>query len=136
MHDCTPDALEQIQRVHSIWIQCELAQDTNGVLALCSDEIELRPPNAAPVVGRAAVCAYLIRSRTRVHDINISDLRVRLSNELAYLTANYATTFSSPEDATPRVTAGSHLWILQRHGATWRVVLVAWSVWTRAEDEP
>jgi ketosteroid isomerase-like protein len=136
MHEAISRAVSDVERIHSTWIQCERARDIPGVLALCSDEIEFRPPDAPPVIGRVPVSAYLMQGNTQIHQVEISDLRIRVSNELAYLTANYSTTFSSLENMTPKTTSGSHLWILKRQGATWLVSLVAWSVWKRAEDGP
>jgi ketosteroid isomerase-like protein len=136
MYEAISRDVSDVERIHSTWVQCERARDIIGVLALCSDEIEFRPPDALPVIGRVAVSAYLMHGSTPIHQIEISDRRIRVSNELAYLTANYSTTFSSLEGITPKTTAGSHLWILQRQGATWLVFLVAWSVWKRAKDRP
>jgi ketosteroid isomerase-like protein len=101
-------------------------------MTLCADDIELWPPDAQPVLGRAAVSAQLAHGTTRIHGIEITDRRIRGSNEIAYLTASYKTTFSSVEDATPRHAVGSHLWILQKRAGTWVVTLVSWSLWGRA----
>jgi ketosteroid isomerase-like protein len=99
------------------------------LLALCADDIEFWPPDAQPVVGRTAVLAQLERETTRIHGIAISDRRIRGSDEIAYLTARYKTTFSSADDSTPRQALGSHLWILQKLAGGWLVTLVCWSLW-------
>jgi hypothetical protein len=64
----------------------------------------------------------------RIHSIEISACRIRGSNEIAYLTAHYKTTFSSPEQSAPKQLLGSHLWILEKHNGKWLVTLVSWSV--------
>jgi|SRR5579872_1485699 len=66
---------------------------------------------------------------SQLHSIEINDRRVRGPNEIAYLTANYETTFSSERDPTPRRSLGSRLWILRKRAGTWVVALVGWSVW-------
>jgi len=71
-------------------------------MALCADDIELWPPDAQPLLGRAAVSAQMARGTTRIHCIEIIERRIRGSNDVAYLTAGYKTTFSSAEDSTPR----------------------------------
>jgi len=101
-------------------------------MALCADDIELWPPDAQPLLGRAAVSARMAPGNTRIHCIEIIERRIRGSNEVAYLTAGYKTTFSSAEDSTPRQARGSHLWILRKRAATWVVTLVSWSLWGRA----
>jgi ketosteroid isomerase-like protein len=99
---------------------------------LCADDIELWPPDAQPLIGRAEVSAQMAPRTTRIHRIEIIDRRIRGSNEVAYLTASYKTTFSSAEDSTPKQALGSHLWILRKRAGTWVVTLISWSLWGRA----
>jgi ketosteroid isomerase-like protein len=130
MDKVTDDNLRAIEQIHSVWIKLELAGDHDRLAELCAVEIELWAPNAQPVVGRAAFSARLAREGMSVRAIEITDLRIRGSNEIAYLTAKYKTTFSSSEDSTPRQAIGSHLWILERRIDHWVVVLVSWSAWS------
>jgi len=132
MDKLTEDAVREIEQIHSSWIEFEVAGEDHSLLVLCSDDIELWPPDAQPVLGRAAVSAQLAHGTPRIHGIEITDRRIRGSNEIAYLTASYKTTFSSAEDSTPRQVLGSHLWILQKLAGTWVVTLVSWSLWGRA----
>ena len=129
MNKLTEDAVQKIEQIHSSWIEFEVAGEDQRLLALCADEIELWPPDAEPVLGRVAVAAQLAQGITKIHGIKITDRRIRGSNELAYLTASYTTTFSSAEDSVPKQATGSHLWILQKHKGTWLVTLVSWTVW-------
>ena len=128
MNELTEDAIREIEQIHSTWIEYEVAGDDHSLMALCADDIELWPPDAQPLLGRAAVSAQMARRTTRIHSIEISDRRIRGSNEIAYLTASYRTTFSSAENSTPRQALGSHLWILRKRTSTWVVTLVSWSV--------
>jgi ketosteroid isomerase-like protein len=132
MDKLTEDAVQEIEQIHSSWIEFEVAGVDHSLIALCADDIELWPPDARPVLGRAAVSAQLARGTTRIHGIEITDRRIRGSNEIAYLTASYKTTFSSAEDFTPRQALGSHLWILEKRAGTWVVTLMSWSLWGRA----
>ena len=121
------DTVREIERIHSSWIDLEVAGDTRGLLTFCADDIELWPPDSQPILGRAAVSAQLAQGNSRIHAVKISDRRLRGSNEIVYLTANYRTTFSSAEDSTLKQAVGSHLWILRKYAGTWLVVLVSWS---------
>src|SRR5713226_6223918 len=112
MNRLTEDDVREIQQIHSSWIEFEVAGEDRRMLALCADDIEFWPPDAQPVLGRTAVLAQLVRGTTRIHGIEISDRRIRGSDEIAYLTARYKTAFSTAEDSTPRQALGSHLWIL------------------------
>jgi ketosteroid isomerase-like protein len=132
MNALTEDAVREIEQIHSNWIEFEVAGEDHSLMALCADDIELWPPDARPLLGRAAVSAQLAHGTTRIHCIEITDRRIRGSNEIAYLTANYKTTFSSAEDSISRQTLGSHLWILRKRAGTWVVTLVSWSLWGHA----
>jgi ketosteroid isomerase-like protein len=129
MDKLTEDAVREIEQIHSSWIEFEVAGEDQSLMALCADDIELWPPDAQPVLGRAAVSAQLAHGTTKIHGIEIFDRRIRGSNDIAYLTASYRTTFSSAEDSAPRQVLGSHLWILQKRAGTWVVTLVSWSLW-------
>ena len=134
MDDLTEDAVREIERIHSSWIEFEVAGEGRRMLALCADDIEFWPPDAQPVLGRTAVLAQLVRGTRRIHGIEISDRRIRGSDEIAYLTARYKTAFSTAEDSTPRQALGSHLWILQKRAGSWLVTLVSWSLWGCTEN--
>src|SRR5258708_17722041 len=129
MNELTKDALREIERIHSNWIEYEVAGDNQSLMALCGDEIELWPPDAQPLLGRAAVSAQMARGMTTIHSIEITDLRIPGSNEIAYLTANYRTTYSSAEDSTCRQAVGSHLCMLRKRTGTWAVTLAGCALW-------
>ena len=129
MDQLAEDAIRDIEQIHSSWINFELAGEGQRVMAFCADDIELWPPDARPVLGRAAVSDHLAQGTTKIHGVEITDCRIRGSNETAYLTANYKTTFSTAGDSTATQVLGSHLWILRRRTGKWVIVLVSWSLW-------
>jgi ketosteroid isomerase-like protein len=131
MSELTQDAVREIEQIHSSWIEFEVAGQGHNLMALCADDIELWPPGEQPLLGRAAVSALIGHGTTRIHCIEITDRRIRGSNEIAYLTASYKTTFSSTDDSTPKQALGSHLWILRKRAGTWVVALVSWSLWAQ-----
>jgi ketosteroid isomerase-like protein len=132
MDELTEDSVREIEQIHSSWIEFEVAGEEHSLMALCADDIELWPPDASPLLGRAAVSAQLARGTTRIHSIEITDRRIRGSNEIAYLTASYKTTFSSAEDSASRQGLGSHVWVMRKRAGTWVVTLVSWSLWGHA----
>ena len=127
MNQLTKDAIQTIERLHSVWIDLEVAGEAQGLLACCAEDIELRPPDGPSVYGRDAVLAYLVEGTAQIHSIEISDRRLCGSNESVSLTANYITTFSLAGDLAPRQEAGSHRWGLREQAGQWRVFLVSWS---------
>jgi ketosteroid isomerase-like protein len=136
MDELTTDALREIERIHSSWVEYELAGDNHSLMELCAEDIELWPPDAQPLRGRATVSAQMAREKTKIHSIEITDRRIRGSGGIAYLTASYRTTFSSAEDSICRQALGSHLWILRKRTGVWVVTLVSWSVWAVPTLEP
>jgi ketosteroid isomerase-like protein len=129
MAELSVDAAREIEQIHSSWIAFEIAGEDHRLITLCADDIELWPPDGKPVAGLTAVSARMAQGETRIHSIETTDRRIRGSNEIAYLTSNYRTTFSVPEDPNPRQSLGNHLWILRKRVDGWVVVLVAWSSW-------
>ena len=129
MDELSTDALREIERIHASWVEYEVAGDNYSLMELCAEDIELWPPDAQPLRGRATVSVQMAREKTKIHSIEITDRRIRGSNEIAYLTASYRTTFSSAEDSIRRQALGSHLWILRKRTDEWVVTLVSWSVW-------
>ena len=116
MEEITQDAVREIQQIHSSWIEFEVAGQGQSLIAFCADDIELWPPDALPLIGRSAVSAEMAQATTKTHCVEITDRRIRGSNEIAYLTASYKTTFSSAEDSTPRRSVGNHLRIIAKAG--------------------
>jgi len=129
MEELSPEAVREIETIHSKWIEFEIAGEPCGLMAWCAEDIELWPPDAKPLVGRAAVSAWMLKATVRIQSIEITDLSVRGSSDTAYLTANFRTTLFSDADSTPRRVFGSHLWILRKRAGSWAVALVSWSMW-------
>ena len=69
MDKLTEDAVREIEQIHSSWIEFEVVGEGHRLMTLCSDDIELLPPDAQPVRGRAAISARLANGNTRIHDI-------------------------------------------------------------------
>jgi ketosteroid isomerase-like protein len=127
--ELTEDTIRQIERVHSSWIQLEAAGQNTRLLDLCGDEIEFQPPDGPPIIGREAIMAWLGGGKDNIQSLEISDRRVRGTNEIAYLTASYRTVLAPANDKKTRQTSGSHLWILQNRAGKWLITLVTWSRW-------
>jgi ketosteroid isomerase-like protein len=129
MEPLSEEAIHEIAQLHSRWIQSEIAGDPQACLRLCAEDIELWPPDQRPAIGRATVAEKLSVGGAKIHAVDISGRRIRGSGDIAFLTANFRTTFSTADDLTPRQILGSHLWILQKRSDTWLVTLVSWSLW-------
>jgi uncharacterized protein (TIGR02246 family) len=121
-------AVEAIRQVHDAWIAAELRGDIEGVLRLCTLDVRWLVPGRPVLEGREAARQLLQAGQVELLDIRAGDLRVEHSGELAVKTSRYET--RSRAGGRERVARGTHLWILRREGAAWRVALVTW----QAED--
>jgi ketosteroid isomerase-like protein len=61
MDHLTKDTIQTIERLHSARVDLEVAGEAQGLLAFCTEDIELRPPDGPSVYGRDAVLAHVIR---------------------------------------------------------------------------
>jgi hypothetical protein len=95
MGELPAEAVLEIERIHARWMEFESAGTNHSLMELCADDIELWPPDAKPILGRGAVSVWMARGTTKIHRIEITDRRIRGSSQMACLTANYATRFSS-----------------------------------------
>jgi ketosteroid isomerase-like protein len=121
------DTIQTIERLHSTWIDLEVAGKAHGLLAFCAEDIELRPPDGPSLYGRDAVLAHFVEGTAQIHSIEISHRHLSGSSESVSLTANYRTTFSVAGDSAPREATGSHRWGLRKQAGQWLVFLVSWS---------
>jgi ketosteroid isomerase-like protein len=130
----TEDTIRTIERLHLAWIDCELAGDPHGLLACCSEDIELRPPDGLSVFGRDAILAHITKGNADLHSIEITDRQIFGSSERVSLIAKYRTTFSVAEDPALREATGSHRWELRKDAGRWLVFLVSWAAATDQVD--
>lgn len=113
--------------MHRDWTDAEMSGRVDDVLALCSDDIEFRPPIGNPISGKAAARKFLAGGDTRIDGIEISELTIEITAELAIKKARFATQMAG----RVRPLTGHHIWLLRPR---WQVVLVAWS-FDRPPDE-
>jgi ketosteroid isomerase-like protein len=121
-------ALEAVRRLHETWLAAELSGDIEGVLALCTSDIRWLVPDTGMLVGREAGRRLLREARVELENIVASDLQIEISGDLAYKTSRYETRYRQPAQGELHVARGTHLWILRREGADWRVAMVTWQV--------
>jgi ketosteroid isomerase-like protein len=117
-------AIEAIQQVHDAWIAAELRGDIEGMLLLCTRDVRWLVHGGPALEGREAGRQLLGAGQGELLDIRASDLRVEYSGELAFKTSRYETRYRA--SGREHVAHGTHLWILRREGAAWRVALVTW----------
>ena len=117
-------AVQAIRQVHDAWITAELRGDTEGMLSLCTPDVRWLVPGRPVLEGREAALHLLQAGPGDLLDIRASDLRIEHSGDLALKTSRYETRYRT--GGKESVARGTHLWILRRDGATWRVALVTW----------
>lgn len=124
-----PSDLAAIEQLERRWLACELQGRASDVLDLCTCDIVWLPPGRPPIRGKAAIHAWLDKSRDHIQDIRVSTVAVDGDGLAAYKIATFQTCYV-PYGSTEGITAsGWHLWVLQRDaGSAWRVAVVAWSL--------
>src|SRR5258708_14783407 len=80
MDKLTVDAVREIEQIHSSWIEFKVAGEDHSLMALCADDIELWPPDAQPVLGRAPVPPRLVRPPTIFYALRLTVRRTHVSN--------------------------------------------------------
>jgi ketosteroid isomerase-like protein len=119
-------ALAAVRQLHEAWLAAELNGDIEGVLALCTSDVRWLAPGSGMLVGMEAGRRLLTNTQVELQNIVASDLHVEISGELAYKTSRYETRYRLPGEGKLRLARGTHLWILRRERAEWRVALVTW----------
>ncbi|MBI1983964.1 MAG: DUF4440 domain-containing protein [Acidobacteria bacterium] len=130
MSQLSESAKLTITALQQRWIDCELAEDLTGVLALCTDDVVWLPPNEPALLGKQKVAAWPGSPQgNRIRRIEITNLQIDGSNGLAYKLADFATWLDTPGKPDDEPVTGSHLWVLREVSPDdWRVALVAWSI--------
>ncbi|MGH7497287.1 MAG: nuclear transport factor 2 family protein [Gemmatimonadales bacterium] len=121
-------ALEAVRHLHEAWLAAELRGDVAGLLALCTPDVRWLTPDSGMLLGREAGRRVLTDTQAELDSIVATDLHVEIRGDLGYKTSRYETRYRLSAQGELHVSRGTHLWILRREGADWRVALVTWQV--------
>ncbi|HKW47964.1 MAG TPA: DUF4440 domain-containing protein [Gemmatimonadaceae bacterium] len=123
----------QIRALDSIFVRSWLQDDTAGVLRLFADDAVLVPPNAAPVVGRAAIRSWWWPedgSRTHILAFDRDIEEINGSHDLAFMRGVASLSWSYRKNGrTTRQSSRSNDFVVlarQPDGA-WKIVRQMWS---------
>ena len=123
-------AIEQNQ---DTFVERGNAGDVDGVMACCSDDVVMMPPNGPVVVGAEAVRAWLaefLEQFTAELSTTTEDLVVE--GDLAYARRSFAWTLTPKAGGEPITDHGKTVLIYKREaGGTWKAALDIWN-----SDEP
>jgi uncharacterized protein (TIGR02246 family) len=116
--------LDEIRQVHDAWLAAELRGDVESILRLCTPDVRWLVPGRPVLEGREAGRQLLQAPQVALLALRAGDVRVEQSGELAWKTSRYETRYRTGEQE--KIARGTHLWILRRGEAGWRVALVTW----------
>ena len=127
LSNCVQQAILAVQQK---WLEFELDGNVTGVVSLCSDDVVWLPPNQPALHGRNAVAGWLAAlPGHRIRRIEMMNVRIHSSGELAYKLADFATWFEKAGQAGDELVTGSHLWVLRESSPDhWQAAVVAWSM--------
>jgi ketosteroid isomerase-like protein len=117
-----------ILELHHAWIEAELSGDYSRMLAMCSDDIKLVPPESVPVEGKAAVGVMLQGGTHEVEKVKTFELQIEVSGSLAYKTCSFAAFERTTNESDEMMYQGHSLWILRKENGKWRILIVSWSI--------
>lgn len=123
----TSNTRQALMEFQERWLNLELTGRSEELLGLCTDDVVWFPPERKPLVGKLAVKAYLESARyTKIVSIELSDLFLKYSTDLAIKRANFRTTIEI--DDQNFTVQGTHLWTLIKAGDTaeWRISNLVW----------
>lgn len=121
---------QAIEQVHDRWIADELANNSMGILQLCTDDVMWIPPDFPALVGKEAIRQWLSAADVEIKDVHVASLRIDGDGSVAYLTSNYSTTYIAERSAVMAKVDGTHLWILRKMAdGEWKVAIITWSLW-------
>jgi|ERR1017187_1458966 ketosteroid isomerase-like protein len=126
LSDCAQQGILTVQQE---WLEYERNGNVTGVVSLCSDDVVWLPPNQPAMRGKNAVTGWLAAlPEHRIPRIEIMNVRIYSSGELAYKLADFTTWFEKEGQAHDEFVTGSHLWVLRESSPEhWQVAVVAWS---------
>lgn len=124
----TPAARRAIETLHEAWIARELAGRGAELAPFLADDAIMLPPDAPPVLGRAAVARLLATDGPPPAALDARIEGIWGEADTATKVARFA---GRAADGTPF--EGTHVWILSAAAASgpgtppWRIRLLAWS---------
>jgi ketosteroid isomerase-like protein len=119
-----PAALDEIRQIHDAWLAAELRGDVESILQLCTPDVRWLVSGRPVLEGREAGRQLLQAPQVELLALWAGDGRVEQSGDLACKTSHYETRYRSGKQE--KIGRGTHLWILRRDAALWRVALVTW----------
>jgi uncharacterized protein (TIGR02246 family) len=119
-----PAALDEIRQVHDAWLAAELRGDVKRILQLCTPDVRWLVPGRSVLEGREAGRELFQTPEVELLTLRTADMRVEQSGDLACKTSRYEARYRTGRQE--KIGRGTHLWILRRDGAEWRVALVTW----------
>jgi uncharacterized protein (TIGR02246 family) len=122
-----------IRSLHDAWIEAEQRSDVEGVLNLCTENVEWVPPDGPVIFGPDAGRRLLLTPDIRLLSIQVMDFAVDGAERRATKVCRYKTVFELTETRIRGVALGTHTWKLEKDDDRWRVASVSWQL--DREDE-
>ena len=124
------DDRAEILRLDAEWSEVAGTRDVERILSYWSDDASLLPPGSPPLVGKAAIRAY-IRSSFEIPGFRISwktdEVTVSESGDLAYGVGINNVSFTGPDGRTVSASGNAvTVWRRDRAGH-WKCVVDIWN---------
>lgn|GEM_PF-1405923 len=118
-------AIESLQRQ---WMDEELRGNKEGLVGLCTDDVQWIPPDAPAVLGKDALRDWLKAREIQSASIQITDTDTGGSGSVAYLTSRYSKVLVPEGGFLAHTVTGTHFWVLKKTpDKGWRVAVAGWN---------
>jgi uncharacterized protein (TIGR02246 family) len=124
------DVPSQIRRLDAEWARAAQARDIDRVLSFWANDAIVFPPGSPPVVGKAAIREFVMRSfQTPGFSISwkMGNVAVSRSGDLAYATGTNRLTFNGSDGKQVTVDGKAvTVWRKEKEG-DWKCVIDIWN---------
>jgi uncharacterized protein (TIGR02246 family) len=124
------DAEARIRKLDAEWSQAAQERDVDRAVSFWADDATVFPPGSPPVVGKAAIRAFVAKSfQTPGFSISWKTDRVAVSDsgDLAYTSGTNRVTYTGI-DGKPATVDGKAVTVWGRTaGGTWKCVIDIWN---------
>lgn len=120
-----------IEELHQKWLEAEIKNPLE-ILDYCTEGVEFFPEGTASIKGKKSVSEWIQKAhaKTPLKEISVTSLDIMKLGSLASLTADFETSFDTPESSGKQL-KGKHMWQLEWIYGEWKVAKLSWEIFNK-----
>lgn len=124
MSNITDQDVDAIEALREPWIQACLSRDWDSLFKICTDDVELFPPDAPKASGPAASRAYLDGFPV-MKEFSVEFAKIEGRDDLAAARGSFSIT--AQLDGSEVLMTGKFTDVFRKVGDDWRYAIVIWN---------